>query len=297
FLCKKRGIMLPSTLKICWRFKMKGFKAIYFVIFIGIILLFISFVWIFQNKFLYYPSYDDLAYINLTITNNDKLEEIYISADAEKYHGWGYKKSPDCPTIIYFGGNAQSSENFFFNMEKNDGWKSFGNCNVVMIDYPGYGLSTGKTEYKSILRMAEATYKYVNESDFYGKNEIIVMGFSLGTGVASYVTSSFDTDGLILVAPYNNARELYNNMCNIFHGPLNFLIRNPFPSDQFAKNVSVPTLIIASEDDEVVPYELSYRLKDYFVNYEFINVEGLYHNELLSDENVLNEIKLYVNNH
>lgn len=297
-ICKRRGVVLPFELHIRDNMKkVKDTKIFCIVAVIGIILIIISFVLILQNKVLYYPSYDNLAYINLTSNENNALEEISISTDTVTYHGWGYKRSSDCPTVIYFGGNAQSSENFFADLNDKSGWDNFVNCNIIMIDYPGYGLSEGKPGYKNILKMADATYKYVEENDFYGNKEIIVMGFSLGTGVATYVASSYNVNGLILVAPYNNAKGLYNNVCNIFHGPLEILIRNPFPSDQFAQNITIPVLIIASEDDEVIPYKLSYQLKDLFVNNEFITTEGLNHNELLDDESVLNKVKQYLNNY
>lgn len=297
FMGKKRGILLLNNFKITNNIKkIKGINILLFII-IGVIFIAVLFIFIIQNKLLYYPSYDSLAYINLTSKKSDMLEEISISTDKELYHGWGYKNSPDYPTVIYFGGNAQSSENFFFNMEEKNGWDNFKKCNVIMIDYPGYGLSEGKTEYKNILHMADATYQYVKESEFYGNKEIIVMGFSLGTGVATYIAASYDTDGLILVAPYNNAKELYNNVCNIFHGPLEMLIRNPFPSDEFAHDVTTSVLIIASEDDEVIPFKLSKSLKDTFKNNEFVKMNGLYHNELLDDERVLNKIKQYLSNY
>ena len=296
FVCKRKGINLSFGLKKI-NFKMlKGAKLLYLIVILSVIFALIVLVLVIQNKLLYYPSYDSLAYMNLTMGEYSALEEITISTDTESYHGWGYKKSSDCPTVIYFGGNAQSSENFFWGMEEKSGWESFANCNVIMIDYPGYGLSEGKPGYQDILQMADTTYQYVKESDFYGNNEVIVIGFSLGTGVATYVASSYDVDGLILVAPYNNANELYNNVCNIFHGPLKVFIRNPFPSDQFAENITTQVLIIASEDDEVIPYELSCELKDAFTYNEFFGVKGLYHNDLLDDASVLNKIKQYLSN-
>lgn len=297
-ICKKRGIVLPFQLHIKDDMKkVKNTKAFYFLAALVIILLIVSFVFILQNKMLFYPSYDNLAYINLTSNKNSMLEEINISTDTFTCHGWGYKRSSDCPTVIYFGGNAQSSENFFTVLNDKNGWDNFENCNVIMIDYPGYGLSQGKPSYKNILRMADATYQYVEGNDFYGNKEIIVMGFSLGTGVATYVASSYEVNGLILVAPYNNAKGLYNNVCNIFHGPLEILIRNPFPSDEFAQNITIPVLIIASENDEVIPYRMSCQLKRSFVNNEFITVEGLNHNELLDDESVLSKVKQYLSNY
>ena len=106
--------------------------------------------------------------------------------------------------IIYFGGNMQSSDNFFFQMHESNNWGMFADHNFLMIDYPGYGYSSGTTNYNNIIKATDSIYQFVKESSYYGNNKIIIMGFSLGTGVATYVASSHNTDGLILIAPYNN---------------------------------------------------------------------------------------------
>ena len=290
---KKNGIELKGIIN-----KKKIIEKLrkWYPLFVILILVLpIILILIIQNRFLYYPSYDDMSYKYLKNKKSSRLEEIEISSDKGIYHGWGYMNSQESSTIIYFGGNAQSSENFFSNMEERQNWGYFENYNVIMIDYPGYGLSDGNPGYDYILKMADDTYQYIREDEFYGNNKIIIMGFSLGTGVATYVAASNDIDGLILIAPYDNGVNLYNNVCNIFHGPLELLVRNPFPSDQFAENVTAPTLVIASKRDEVIPYDFSLQLTKSFSDKKFVGVNGLYHNDLLDNERVLEYIQSYLN--
>ncbi len=292
-ICKKKNILLVSPKKKA----RKKVKISPLIIVICFIILTITVLLFLQNKLLYHPTYDEFSYTRLSNTDNSSIEEIEFTDNGITYHGWGYKNSSTQPTIIYFGGNAQSSEAFFLNAEQNDVWNNYAECNIVMVDYPGYGLSEGKTSYDSILQMAEATYQYVANNSFYGNGEIIIMGFSLGTGVATYVASLHDVSGLILAAPYTNGKALYNNVCNIFHGPLELLIRNPYPSDDFAQDVNAPVLIIASKSDEVIPYELSLQLSNYFDDIEFIETNHLYHNEILDDENVQYNINRFLSNY
>ncbi len=273
--------------------KRKGLLIDILIIFSPIALM-LAFVWFSQNRFLYNPSFNENAYASLKASNDDRIEEIFLHEMDESYHGCGRRVASDVPTILYFGGNFESSEVFFTSMDASGRWKYFERSNVVMIDYPGYGLSEGKNDYRNILKMADAAYRFVSESDFYGGGEIIIMGLSLGTGVATYVASSNPVEGLILMAPYNNGTALYNSQLNIFHGPIRLLVRNPFPSEQFALEVTAPTLIFASEDDEVIPYELSVRLVDAFDGAEFVTLKNLCHTEIFWDNDVLRQIEDFV---
>lgn len=173
-------------------------------------------------------------------------------------------------------------------------WDSFLDYNFLMIDYPGYGESEGKPSEKTIFSMMEQVYEYVKGNDALNE-QIIIMGFSIGTGPAVYTSSNYSVDGLILVAPYDEAKSLYNGYLNIFHGPLSSFIRNPFKSKEHAKQVEIMPLIIASKDDEVIPYELSVNLSESFKQTPtFITMEGLQHNDILSDSEVIKEIKQYL---
>ena len=84
---------------------------------------------------------------------------------------------------------------------------------------------------------------------------------------------------------------------NIFYGPLKLLVRNPFPSDQFAKKVETNVLIIASEDDEVIPFRLSQKLSNSFNHANFITMAKLHHNDLIYNTDVEDEIKQFLNSY
>ena len=51
-------------------------------------------------------------------------------------------------------------------------------------------------------------------------DNIVIMGYSIGTGMATYLASQKNVNGLILLAPYDNALNLYNDNLNIFYGPI-----------------------------------------------------------------------------
>ena len=297
-VCHKKDIEISPGIISSFYFKIMAHKKITipitgFVILSFCVVLFI----LIQNKFIYYPSCDEFSHYNLISNNNSKYEEISIPSSSLELHGWGYKNSPESSTIIYFGGNMQSSDNFFFHLHESNNWGMFANYNFLMIDYPGYGYSSGTTNYNNIIKAADSIYQFVKESSYYGNQKIIIMGFSLGTGVATYVASSHDIDGLILIAPYNNGQALYNSVCNIFYGPLKLLVRNPFPSDQFAKKVETNVLIIASEDDEVIPFRLSQKLSNCFNHANFITMTKLHHNDLIYNTDVEDEIKQFLNSY
>ena len=63
-------------------------------------------------------------------------------------------------------------------------------------------------------------------------SKIVVFGFSIGTGMATYVASQREVNGLILLAPYDNALNLYNDNVNIFYGPIEKIRKYRFESDK-----------------------------------------------------------------
>lgn len=165
----------------------------------------------------------------------------------------------------------------------------------MVIDYPRYGLSEGKTSDKTMFDAALKVYDYAITLDSVDKNNIIIMGYSIGTGVATYVASQRDVNGLILLAPYDKALSLYNDTLNIFYGPLKLLARYKFDSESYAKNVNVSPLIITSYNDEVINYTHSINLSKSFNNVEeIIILEDITHNEYISQVNVWSKIYDYL---
>ena len=227
----------------------------------------------------------------------DDFEQIRIESDGEMLVGWMKTniKAQESPLIIFFGGNAQCSSNTCAAFLDNDIYSYFEGYNFLMVDYPGYGLSDGTPSDKSMFDAALAVYDFAIELECVDKNRVVALGYSIGTGVATYLASQRDVDGLILLAPYDCALSLYNDTLYIFHGPLELLARYEFDSKEYAKSVSTRPLIIATKDDEIINYEFSVNLSTYFqLQPEVVLLDGFGHNDMFAQKEVLDEIRGYI---
>ena len=112
--------------------------------------------------------------------------------------------------------------------------------------------------------------------------------------MANYVAGQRNPAGMILMAPYADGYDLYNNKVDIFHGPMRFLVSFKMPADDFAYNVSVKPLILASKTDEVVPYESSVRLFQAYGNgCDFVTV-NIGHREFWENSEVMGKVREYI---
>ena len=254
-------------------------------IFVGFGLIFCAIIWSLQDKILFYPYHDENSYNELA--NKNGFEEVKIESDKWNLHGW-IKRNSDlekAPLVIYFGGNAQNSSHTFDNFNDENFFKYFEEYNVLYVDYPGYGLSTGSPSGSNLLEAGLIVYDYVDNLEFVDKENIIILGFSIGTGVATYVSSLREVNGLILLAPYDELLSIYNEKINIFYGPLKMLVKHNITSYQYAADVRVSPLIIMTKDDQVINYKYSLNLVNYFKDTDDVIVlDGFGHNSFLNQD-------------
>lgn len=272
----------------------KNIKKILGIFIIYLLMIFIVLVLI-QKQFFFHPWHNDTAY-KILQTNND-FEEVYIDNNSEKLNGWfRYNvKEKNTPLVIFYGGNAENSSSTVLGFLNGGLYKYFDNYNLLMVDYPEYGLSEGKITEESILNAGLAIYDYASSIEDVNKDKIVILGYSIGTGVATYVSSQRDVNGLILIAPYDRALSLYNNAINVFHGPLKLCTKYKLNSIEYAKNVDAEPLIYSSYNDEVISYELAVNLEKYFKNRGKIELlENTKHNEYFSRQIVLDGIYNYL---
>lgn len=172
----------------------------------------------------------------------------------------------------------------------------FNGFHVLAIDYPGYGLSEGRIKSDDdFLNPTVEIYDWAKNNEYVDKDNIIIMGYSIGTGAATYLCSQRDVKGLILLAPYDEALSLYNKNFNIFYGPLTNLTTFKLRSKEYAKSIKAPVLIFSSKDDEVISYEFSKNLSSNFSNLEeFVTLENVSHSLYLSRSNVWDRIKSFI---
>jgi len=138
-----------------------------------------------------------------------------------------------------------------------------------------------------------AAYDYA--AAFPDVSRIIVGGYSIGTGPAVYLAANREVDGLFLLSPYANGYDLYNSALPIFYGPLRLLVRYKFPSDAYAKAIDIPVLVVASRDDEVIPFRSTEQLHG-ALNEEsiFVTLSDVPHNSVFSHQTTLDSIRAYL---
>lgn len=281
---------------------MKKNKKINIIRVIVVILLTLILLVIAWNKFqedmFFHPWNDLVSYEKLQ--DIDEFKEIKINNDEVNLSGWFWNiqnKKEEAPLVIFFTGNAQNSSNTLYNYYLSETMKDvFGDYNLMIIDYPGYGISKGKPSDDSMFVASDYIFEYAIEMEEVDENDIVIMGYSIGTGVASYCASKNEANGLILIAPYDKALSLYNDVIDSFHGPIQSFARYSFDSVTYAENVNEPTLIFTSKADAVINYTHSLDLAGHFSELDDVVVlDDVNHSDYFSQTQVLNGITEFLN--
>lgn len=148
--------------------------------------------------------------------------------------------APDA--VLYFGGNAEDVSGSLPQLAA-----AFPGHALYLPHYRGYGASSGKPSEAALFADALALF-----DQLHAKHPgITVIGRSLGSGVAVHLASMRPAVRLVLVTPYDSVAELAAQQFPFF--PVSRLLTDKFESWRYAPQVSVPTTIVAAEDDLVIP--------------------------------------------
>ncbi len=145
------------------------------------------------------------------------------------------------PALIYFGGNA---EDVGANIPDFDA--AFPDRAVYLVNYRGYGGSTGRPSEAALLADAAAIYDAVSARHA----PIAVIGRSLGSGVAVALAAARPAERLILITPFDSIANVAADHYKLL--PVRVLLRDRYDSAARIGRVSAPTLVVIAEDDEVV---------------------------------------------
>lgn len=143
--------------------------------------------------------------------------------------------------LIYFGGNAED-----VSANVADFAAAFPDRAVYLVNYRGYGGSTGHPSEAALLSDAAATYDWVATHH----ERIAVLGRSLGSGVAVALASERPVERLVLITPYDSIANVAADHFPFF--PVRWLIRDRYDSLRRIAGVHAPVLALLAERDEVV---------------------------------------------
>jgi pimeloyl-ACP methyl ester carboxylesterase len=148
---------------------------------------------------------------------------------------------------------------------------------ALLIDYRGYGKSTGTPSEAGLCEDAQATLEWLLRH--HRIEEVIFYGRSLGSGVAAYLASRHTPKSLILETPYDVLPNVIQHQVML---PLpRGIFRHHFPNDHYLSKVSCPTYILAGNRDRLIPIYLAKRLKPLLsAPSHFFVVQGAGHHNL-----------------
>jgi uncharacterized protein len=143
--------------------------------------------------------------------------------------------------VIYFGGNAEEVSGNLADFAA-----AFPDRAVYLVNYRGYGGSTGSPSETALIADAESIYDWVSARH----ERIAVMGRSLGSGVATALATRRQLERLILITPYDSIANVAADHFSWL--PVRRLIRDRYDSLARIGRVRVPVLAVVAEHDEVV---------------------------------------------
>jgi alpha-beta hydrolase superfamily lysophospholipase len=226
-------------------------------------------LYLFQERLIFLPQ--TLAK-NYQFRFNQAYEEIYVTvSDGIKLHGLLFTVERPRGLIFYLHGNAGSLAGWG---EVASVYTTFG-YDVFLLDYRGYGKSEGTINSESQLHQDVST-AYSEMLKRYDERNIIVLGYSLGSGLAAKLASTNNPKTLILQSPYYSLVDVAKDVMPFVP---TFLLRYQLETHRYLKGCEVPIVLIHGDLDEVIPYSHSLKLKTIIKPSDtLITLKDQYHN-------------------
>ncbi|KAF0700393.1 Aste57867_9098 [Aphanomyces stellatus] len=221
-------------------------------------------LYVFQDKLLYFPSMPGVS--KLTTENPEgyrrpseygiDYEDVYIPcSDGVKIHAWLMKQSrpQSYPTIVFFHGNAgnigyrlPNAAKMFRHLE----------CNILLVDYRGYGLSEGEPSERGLQLDAEGAVDFMHTRSDIDATKLIAFGRSIGGAVAIYLaeTRRDKIAAIIVENTFLSISTMVDQVMPIFTFVKPLVLAIDWNNARRIPHVTLPLLFVAGERDELVPH-------------------------------------------
>jgi fermentation-respiration switch protein FrsA (DUF1100 family) len=200
-------------------------------------------LYIFQSRIIFYPGKlkSDFKFKDA----HNALELYFTTEDLQKINALFFS-GPRQEVILYFHGNAGDLSGWQFIA---DDFTSLG-YNFLVIDYRGYGKSSGEITEKGLYKDASGAWNFLLEKGFKS-DQIIVYGRSVGAGIAVELAATHPCKGLILEAPYTSMGALANEKLPFLFPSL--YLRFKFDNIQKMDRVKCPVVFFHGSNDTLIP--------------------------------------------
>jgi fermentation-respiration switch protein FrsA (DUF1100 family) len=187
-------------------------------------------------------------------------DDIHIdTADGEQLHGWYVSAQPGGGVqargvLLFFHGNAG---NISHRLESIAIFHRLG-LDVLIVDYRGYGQSTGRPTEAGTYRDAQAAWDHLVGSRGVDPGRIVVFGRSLGGAVGAWLASQLPPGaapaGVIIESSFTSGADMAHRLYPVY--PARLLTRLKYPVRDYAARLPCAVLVVHSRDDEIIPFDM-----------------------------------------
>lgn len=223
--------------------RLRNFAIATAAVLIGFYLLACAGLFFAQRSLMYFPAPGRTA----PNVPQFAIQELQLATpDGETLIAWYLPPQPGKPVLLTFTGNGASLA-----MEEGR-WRRIGEAGVgfMAVAYRGYSGSTGHPTEAGLHIDARTGYDWLAKR--HPASDIVIYGHSLGAGVAVRLAAERPARALILEAPFAAAVDMAAERYPFI--PARLLMRDPFVSRQWIKQVHEPVMIIHGDHDSVIPF-------------------------------------------
>ena len=218
---------------------------------IGIYLVILGAMVTFQRQLQYFPGRKAPQPADGGLVGVDVI--TLPTRDGETIRLWYVRAKADLPTVLYFQGNsgeiADRADRFASYQSQGFG--------VAFLSYRGYGDSSGSITEAGLIIDAITAYEWLIAQDI-APTRIMVVGESLGTGIAVQLAASHAVGGVALEAPYTSTADVAAGIYPWL--PVRWLMKDQFRSIDHIAQIAAPLLIQHGDTDQVIPYVFGQRM-------------------------------------
>ncbi len=207
-----------------------------------------------QSRLIYFPETEqDISFTPTQI--GLAYESVKISTtDNETLHGWFVPTPEAKATVLFFHGNAG---NISHRMDYLPMFHRLG-YNLFIIDYRGYGQSSGSPSESGTYQDAQAAWRYLVEDKGVVPSRVVIFGESLGGAVASWLAAREKPGALVLASAFTSVPDMATKIYPFL--PVHLISRFDYNTLESLRSVACPVLVAHSPEDEIVPFKHGQKL-------------------------------------
>ncbi len=227
------------------------------------------------KNFLYYPT--KLSPDASPPAYAGDAEQVWIaSADGERIHGLYWSAPAERPTVLFFHGNAQSVFEWALVQQELAPLE----CGLLLIDYPGYGKSSGSPSEAGLFAAGRASLSWLADQQNTPASDVILFGKSLGGPVAVEVAQQVTVKGVVLESTFRSFPSAVSRVIPLL--PADSLIQTErFEVISKVATIGAPLLVIHGTTDQLIPCEEGRQLYERAAEpKQLYLVEGAGHNDV-----------------